>query len=206
MDSRSLIELMTDYCLDKTNYRSGYHNYGPSYTRLFEPRRLDVKAILEIGIGVHHYRGDDRYRSGNSLRCWRDYFPNAHVYGVDIDEAKMEGEDRISTFIGDQSKREDLLKVIHAVCSSGNTLDIIIDDGSHIADHQVLTFEMLSPYVSKHGIYVIEDVKKDDQQGFRDLSIFSTQTQVYITSTFDVECIEATPQSDDFLVVFTKKS
>lgn len=197
---------MRDYHLDKTNYRTGYHNYAPSYTRIFEPKRFNAKSILEIGIGVRHYRGDDAYRSGNSLRCWRDYFPHAHIYGIDIDDAKMEGEERISTFVGDQSKSEDLLNIIRKISPNHSTFDIIIDDGSHIAKHQVLSFEVLAPYVSSDGIYVIEDVKKQHQNEFRTLSIFSSQTQEYITSNFYVECIEASHQSDDFLVVFTKKT
>ena len=24
------------------------------------------------------------YRNGNSLKCWEEYFPNAKIYGIDI--------------------------------------------------------------------------------------------------------------------------
>jgi hypothetical protein len=36
--------------------------------------------------------------------------------------------------------------------------DIIIDDGSHVASHQKISFETLFPLLAPGGIYVIEDM------------------------------------------------
>src|SRR5262249_35514622 len=36
--------------------------------------------------------------------------------------------------------------------------DIIVDDGSHQADHMALTFERMFPALAPGGLYVIEDV------------------------------------------------
>ena len=36
--------------------------------------------------------------------------------------------------------------------------DIIIDDGSHVPKHMLLTFRHLWPYVRPGGMYVIEDI------------------------------------------------
>ena len=41
-------------------------------------------------------------KPGASLRVWRDYFPNAIIYGADIDKDILFAEERIKTFYIDQ--------------------------------------------------------------------------------------------------------
>ena len=46
-------------------------------------------------IGVYH---------GNSLKVWKDYFPNAEIYGIDIDPSCKKFEDeRTKIIICDQN-------------------------------------------------------------------------------------------------------
>lgn len=117
------------------------HNYLPIYDRYFAPIRQDVRKVLEIGV-----------QSGNSLRMWRDYFPNAEIYGLDLDPAcKAVEEDRIRIAIGDQSNESDLAKL-------PDDFDIIIDDGSHIPAHQINTFRYLfRNHMKERGVYAVED-------------------------------------------------
>lgn len=94
-------------------------------------------------------------QSGNSLQMWEEFFPNAEVYGIDIDpECKKLESGRKNISIGDQSD-EVFLKGV--VSDAGGYFDIIIDDGSHVPLHQLSSFNYLFPYLSQHGIYVIED-------------------------------------------------
>ena len=61
------------------------------YEKYFEPfRNLEIN-ILEIGI-----------ENGDSLRIWREYFPNANICGIDIvkKDFKIENTDIL---MGDQS-------------------------------------------------------------------------------------------------------
>lgn len=202
----NLEELMTKYYLDKCKVESYFHNYEPTYRRFFENIRYEVKSLLEIGLGVHHLPGSSRYRSGNCLRCWRDYFPNAQIYGTDIDEAHMESEDRITTFVGDQSNQDDMKRIMKSIGHS--YIDIIIDDGSHIAEHQVKTFEYLMEYIRKDGgLYIIEDIAHPYQKSFKDLSIFSQETRERIVENFNMEFVDLTNEgsSDNFLAIFTRK-
>ena len=67
------------------------HRYVDHYEKHLGPLRHHVMSVLEIGI----YRGA-------SLQMWRDYFPNAQVYGLDINDVKLIGE-RIHVLRGDQS-------------------------------------------------------------------------------------------------------
>ena len=42
-------------------------------------------------------------------------------------------------------------------------LDVIIDDGSHQPEHQMLTASILRWHLAPGGVYVIEDVQKPEE-------------------------------------------
>ena len=86
---------------------------------------------------------------------WEEFFPNATIYGIDIDpKCKQFEGDRRRIFIGDQSDSEFCQQVIE---ETGGEIDIVIDDGSHRIEHQLKSFSMFFPAMTSHGIYVIED-------------------------------------------------
>jgi hypothetical protein len=87
---------------------------------------------------------------------WLELFPNAYIYGMDIDK-EYSGE-RYSVVKGDQSKQADLEK-LNALISANKGLFFINDDGSHIPEHQLLTFNTLFPSLEEGGIYIIEDIE-----------------------------------------------
>lgn len=143
----TLDEYAIEYGTDKA---STHHNYTAIYERAFSPIRETTKGLLEIGIGGVNYKGV----AGSSLRMWASYFSNAHVVGVDIDpSADKDYGDRVSVVIGDQTRRSTLDKALGLLPS----VDIIIDDGAHINNLTVATFEYLWPRLRPGGIYVIED-------------------------------------------------
>ena len=205
----SLDYISDKYKLDK-NISSGCHNYIPGYTSLFERIRYTVKNVLEIGIGsiengqmggIIHLG----YRTGNSLKCWNEYFPNANIYGIDIYEHKELNTDKIQTFIADQSNEEQLKTVIESI---KEPLDIIIDDGSHNGEHQVISFMYLNQFLSKNGIYVIEDIQPPNIDGFQNLSIFPENFREYILNNFNIEYFDTRntiQRADDFMVGFIRK-
>ena len=205
----TLNELSIKYRMDK-NIVSGCHNYIPAYTKLFEKKRNDVKKMLEIGIGsvengqmsgVIKYG----YKSGNSLKCWSEYFPNSIIYGIDIFDHEELNSDRIQTLKADQSNQNDLVNVIKNI---NDDLDIIIDDGSHLGEHQVFSFLFLSKFLNKNGIYVIEDIQPNNINKFLDLSIFPQTSINYIQNNFTIQYFDTRKdlgRADDFMVAFTKK-
>jgi len=205
----SLNDISIKYKLDK-NIASGCHNYIPGYTRLFECRRYNAKTVLEIGIGSvenGQMSGvvNSGYKTGNSLKCWSEYFSNAFIYGIDIYKHDELNKDRIKTFQADQSNGDDLEKVMKEI---SETLDVIIDDGSHIGEHQVFSFLFLNKYLSKDGIYVIEDIQPQYINGFLDLSIFPVNTIEFIKLNFNIEYIDTRKdfgRLDDFMMCFTRK-
>lgn len=208
----SLNDLAIHYVTDKIS--SIAHDYIPGYTDLFESKRTSVQCVIEIGIGLGgHYESmlniHPDFRIGNCLKMWRDYFPNAHIYGLDIIECpELSNESRITTFVADQSNHEDLFRVISTI-GEQNTVDIIIDDGSHLLEHQVISFMFLSKYLSTEGgIYVIEDVQSAHIESFKTLGVFPEDFREYITNHFEVRWYDTrtnTGCSDDFLMVFIRK-
>lgn len=119
------------------------HNYLVYYWSHFRDIRLEVKSVLEIGV-----------ETGSSIRMWEEFFPNAIIYGIDINPACKQFEGgRRRILIGDQSDPDFLLQLRQ----SAEPFDVIIDDGSHRIEHQLKTFELLFPTMSDHGVYVIED-------------------------------------------------
>ena len=205
----SLDELSIKYRLDK-NIASGCHNYIPGYTSIFESIRYNVKIVLEIGIGsiengqmggVIPYG----YKTGNSLKCWSEYFINAKIIGIDIFEHKELNTDKIITFVADQNSVNDLQNVINNIDSE---LDVIIDDGSHQGEHQAFSFLFLNRYLSKNGIYVIEDIQPQNIDKFITLEIFPQQYIEYIKENFDIKYFDTRNilnRADDFMMMFKKK-
>lgn len=133
-----LCELAIKYGTDKC----GKHQYTPVYYDLLKDKK--VKRVLEIGV-----------YNGASLRMWRDFFPGAEIYGIDIDLRSLIKEDRITCFAGDQTKAYTLR---NAALVAGGEFDLIVDDGSHVPDDQILTAWELLPFLAPNGLYIIEDV------------------------------------------------
>lgn len=139
----SLLELGRAHRTDKVS--SGYL---PQYDRYLNSIRHSANSVLEIGIGGH----DKLYSGGYSLLMWRDYFSRAVIHGFDLVDKSHLNSHRIQTHICDQGSPESLKKA-----SEGLTFDLIVDDGSHFVDHQIISFDSLFPLLNPGGFYIIED-------------------------------------------------
>jgi hypothetical protein len=92
---------------------------------------------------------------------WQEYFPDAEIYGLDIRPDILVNEERIRSFQCDQGDEGSLRR---AAEWAGSGFDLVIDDGSHMAEHQVLTASVLIPLLLEpDGIYVIEDVLEPEK-------------------------------------------
>jgi len=146
---QTLTEIMNECGTDKGTVIAEAHGYTVFYERWFDPIRETPLRLLEIGVC-------DPSFPGASLNAWHEYFPNAQIFGYDIADTTRFRQDRIMTFRGDQSSAKDLKRFIEE-CGSG--FDIIIDDGSHIADHQQASLGFLFDHVKPGGQYIIEDMQ-----------------------------------------------
>jgi len=94
--------------------------------------------------------------SGGSLDMWRHYFgPRCHLYGIDVEPAcrAYEGPNT-EIFIGDQEDRGFWRAFKQAV----PRLDVLIDDGGHESEQQIVTFEELMPHIANSGVFICEDI------------------------------------------------
>lgn len=137
------------------------HNYTDIYEAYLARYRQSAIRILEIGLGVTGPRWETtivqgRNTGGASAKMWYDYFPRAHIYGIDVNPCPYLDNDRIKTFVADQGNLEDLEAFARA--TSGIEFDVIIDDGSHRPDHQQICLGFFVKKLKGGGLYVIEDL------------------------------------------------
>jgi hypothetical protein len=127
-----------------TDKSSDKHNYCVKYEKYLPFNRYDKLNILEIGV-----------LDGKSLLTWRDYYYRSNILGIDINsDCKKYEEDRIFIEIGSQDDD----KFLNQISNEYGPFDFILDDGSHLNEHVIYSFETLFQYVKSGGIYIVEDV------------------------------------------------
>jgi hypothetical protein len=142
MNERSLDAIGLQHGTDKS---SRHHDYLNFYDGIFSRRRQAPLKILEIGV-----------LNGASVRTWQDYFPNALIVGCDIDPmARRWASERVEIEYMDQSNLEDLVRIGR----KHGPFDLVIEDGSHLWEHQTTTLRTLFPFVRPEGWYVVEDLQ-----------------------------------------------
>lgn len=115
------------------------HDYHFMYKNILDD---DVESILEIGV-----------KQGNSLAAWRNILPKTKLYGVDITDKDFNNKlipSDAKIFILDSTTEKSLEKI------GVESFDIIIDDGNHFIENQIMTFNNFHKAFKKY--YVIEDV------------------------------------------------
>lgn len=155
-----------------TDKASNHHNYLRFYEPYFSRIRADKINLLEIGV-----------LDGASLSMWSEYFPTANIIGADINPNSARfAKGRVRIELMDQSNVEDLVRV---GVSSG-PFDIIIDDGSHMWDHQTTSFRTLFPFLKDDGIYIIEDLQTNFGSGSPYQGIASQSCVEYLKGAVDL--------------------
>lgn len=100
--------------------------------------------LLEIGVN-----------QGGSLQLWRNYFGKESViYGIDVNpKCRAIDDPDLCIRIGSQADPEFLQSVVGEM----GGVDVVLDDGSHRAEHQAASFAVLFPMLSEGGLYLVED-------------------------------------------------
>jgi hypothetical protein len=143
---RKLHLLGTQYGTDKVDNLHTFRDlsYLDVYQIYFRGIRCDVRCLLELGVF-----------KGRSLQVWRDYFPNAQIWGLDLDpQAKADYGPRIQVVTGSQIDPNAL-----SLVAPDQLFDVVIDDASHVIDHQIASYLLLWPRVKPGGFYIIEDLQ-----------------------------------------------
>lgn len=140
-----------------------WEHYFDIYDHLLGKFYESKVNYLEIGV-----------QNGGSLEIAKKLFASdSLIIGMDIDPncKRLEGKVANQIIIGSQVDDATLLKV-----SEFGPFDIIIDDGSHIQSHMIVTFFKLFPLLSQNGVYIIEDThtyySPEHQESFLGIGLY----------------------------------
>lgn len=157
-NSKNNVKILKKYFNKYGSDKSKIHNYHLIYASLFK-KNNKIKNILEIGLGTNNedlVSNMGKYgHPGASIRAFRDFFTNANIFGIDIDNKILFKENRIKTFYGDQTNISNLIKIYKKI---NKKFDLIIDDGLHISFANLSVIISSLRYVKKNGYLIIEDI------------------------------------------------
>ena len=146
-------------------------------------------VVVEVGI----------YRGG-SAEMWKKYFgPGATIIGIDIDENvtkyTTEGCTQVLGNQGDPKFWDEFL-------TNYPSIDVFLDDGSHICQHQILTQQKVWPHITKGGVYMCEDTHTSywaNYGGGMKLASTYTNYSKQITDTMNSEYFQNVDRSPENL-------
>ena len=100
----------------------------------------------------------------------RFFGKKARIIGIDLDPSAKELEKfGFEIFIGDQSSK----KFWDDFFSNVGSIDILLDDGGHTNEHQILTLNYVLDNINNGGIIIVEDVICSYQKKFDNPSKYS---------------------------------
>tara|TARA_B100001121_G_scaffold164774_1_gene143928 strand:- start:331 stop:1161 length:831 start_codon:yes stop_codon:yes gene_type:complete len=142
LENKSLDDLFKYFDCDKSSLVHGYSKFYLQELEKFKDSKIN---ILEFGI---HF--------GSSQAALSKYFSKANIIGVDKNPYfKKFYSKKIRSLYCDVSDRNSL-KFLRDYLNT--ELDVIIDDASHIPEHQLLTFIETFDLLKSKGIYVVEEL------------------------------------------------
>jgi len=110
-----------------------------TWERLLAPLRDQTFDLLQIGVG-----------SGESLRTWRDWFPEARLVGLDPRRIVLDPPIETCTIThGNQTDLSALQPLLRDY-----RFRLIVDDGSRHPDVRVQTFLLLFPWLEADSVYI----------------------------------------------------
>lgn len=158
----SLLEKFDSYgSYRRSKYLSTKHSsYFQVYDTLLSKYRHKKITFVEIGVF-----------NGGSLFMWRDYFgPEVRIIGIDLNSiAKTWEKDGFEIYIGNQADPEFWERFFAAV----GDVDVILDDGGHTNEHQIVTVHHCIPHIKDNGLMIVEDAHTSYMKSYGNPSRYS---------------------------------
>ncbi len=170
------------------------HGYTQHYYEMWKDRKDQALVMIEIGV-----------EEGRSIQMWRRFFPNAWIYGWDINPPRYKKGYHPKTQIEFVNT---LFPVTVEIAIAKSCLhmpytnekpkfDFIVDDGNHRDADQQSNLDILLPYLNPHmGVYGIED---------HDPIVGLDFVKVPEGYTLDIFC-QQNPHHDSLLQVIRRKA
>ena len=136
---------------DKSPYntKGARHSYTAIYDLFFSPLKNEKINFAEIGIAKN-----------KGIKMFRKYFIHSNIYGFEfnkklIENAKKDKLKNTKYFHIDVSNKKNIL---NAFTKINKKFRIIIDDSTHLIDHQINIIKTTHKYLESGGFLVIEDI------------------------------------------------
>ena len=180
---------------NKLTDKNTLHSYVDVYEDMFDSLRYTAKNILEIGIAP-----------GGSIIMWRDYFINAHIYGIDtcnladIQRQDIKNDYHTTLFPNTNGYNDQFIR--DNFTNKNIKFDMVMDDASHTLEDIIYFIIKYLPLLSDNGIMVIENIQKMEWVEILKLIVpdeFKKNIQIY-----DLRHIKN--RYDDILFVINKNS
>lgn len=192
-----LIKLHPDrYTTDKNDYTT--HTYCTDfYDKEFAKYKESLTGphgvyVLEIGIN-----------SGGSILLWNDYFCytykiHSRITGIDIN-IPQDIANKLLRYSSIEVYQQDAYKQL----LKNKAFDIIIDDGSHEVNDQIIVVREYSKLLLPGGILVIEDVQSIEcmQLLMREGYSLANQNSHFVFETYDLRYRVVEGRHDNMLFV-----
>ena len=164
------------------------HSYQSVYDDIFSNYKDSCNNLLEIG-----------FDGGFALQAYSEYFSNACIYGIDIKDNRSETlktNSNVKVFVGDACSKE-------AINHFNLEFDIIIEDASHLSEHQIQHFRDFNKYVKKGGIYIIEDIHESSLDIVLQETTKIAKENRFTYKLYDLRYIKN--RFDDIIIIFKKE-
>jgi hypothetical protein len=148
-------------CKGTININKSWNNYTTFYYSIFKELREKNLRLFELGIGNVNIESKINRNQG-SLYGWCEFFPNAKIFGADIDENILFETDTIKTFYCDQTNPI-IIKEMWNEPTLQENFDIIIADGLHTFHANECFFENSIHKLNVNGYYIIESIIKYEE-------------------------------------------
>lgn len=163
------------------------HSYDDLYEKLLIDYRATANEVLEIGVF-----------SGAGCLVFSEYFTNANITGIDISLKHVKfgiNHPRIHYHELDATDEAACMKFT-------GPYDVIIEDASHLPEHQVRHLDIFAGRLRPNGIYIIEDIVKTNVPHLRPLFQSIADKHNMKMQIHDLTMMKN--RYDDVLAVFTK--
>ena len=159
-ESKKLIEILERHNLNGFEKPGGtdkatWHSYTGVYEHIMTPYKdRDSVDLLEIGVQL-----------GGSSLLWQEFLGNANLYLVDIADSRHPSViERMnharSNFYQIDAYSDSSRNLLLNACPTG--FDIIIDDGPHSLESQILCIKNFFSVLKPGGVMIIEDLQSFD--------------------------------------------
>jgi hypothetical protein len=133
------------------------HNYTTLYSPIMEPVRNESLRLFHFGMRPSYDASGAIQTPAASLQGWRNYFPNAAIFGADDLSQNLTQIENIFTCeytLADPSG----LQILWEKEELKEEFDIIIDNGINHPHANAFCFEHSAHKVKVGGIYIIENI------------------------------------------------